>query len=83
MMIVLDVWVPYIGRTYDFSLDEDTPVGLLIEEIVSAIFMKERWQEIPKTNSLELYDMEKRRKLARSNSLREADIGGGTRLLLC
>ena len=32
-MIIVDVIVPSIGRKYNFSLDEETSVALLTEEI--------------------------------------------------
>ena len=36
-MIIVDVIVPSIGRKYNFSLDEETSVALLTEEIAEAI----------------------------------------------
>ena len=40
-MIIVDVIVPSIGRKYNFSLDEETSVALLTEEIAEAICQKE------------------------------------------
>ena len=30
-MILVDVQIPALDRTYDFELDEETPVGELVE----------------------------------------------------
>ncbi len=40
-MITIDVYVPIIGKTYDFSLDENTRVETVTEEIVELIIQKE------------------------------------------
>ena len=40
-MIMADVYVPSIGRQYDFSLDEQATIGLLIPEIAEVICQKE------------------------------------------
>lgn len=33
-MILVDIYVPSIGNTYDFQLDEEVPVYNVIEESV-------------------------------------------------
>lgn len=40
-MITIDIYVPIIGKTYDFSLDENTRVETVTEEIVELIIQKE------------------------------------------
>ena len=40
-MILVDIYVPSIGNTYDFQLDEEVPVGNVIEEISEMIGQKE------------------------------------------
>lgn len=41
-MIVVQVNVPRFDTSYNFKLDEDTPIGLLLEDMVSVICQKER-----------------------------------------
>ena len=36
-MIAIDVRVPYLGQTYDFSLDEAAPIASLLDEIVNMV----------------------------------------------
>ena len=47
-MIMADVYVPSIGRQYDFSLDEQAVIAQLIPEIAEVICQKENctWAEI-------------------------------------
>ena len=40
-MIMADVYVPSIGRQYDFSLDEQAQISQLIPEIAEVICQKE------------------------------------------
>ena len=40
-MIMADVYVPSIGRQYDFSLDEQAQISHLIQEIAEVICQKE------------------------------------------
>lgn len=41
-MVLVDIYVPGINRTYDFSLNEDTKIALLLEEISGMICQKEQ-----------------------------------------
>lgn len=40
-MILVDVYVPSLDRTYNFNLDEDSKISVLIEEISELICKKE------------------------------------------
>lgn len=40
-MIIVDVYVPSLDRTYNFNLDEDAKINVLIEEISELICKKE------------------------------------------
>ena len=40
-MILVDIKVPGVEQTYDFSLDENAPIALVMEEIVEMIGQKE------------------------------------------
>lgn len=40
-MILVDVYVPSLNRVYDFNLDEDSAISVLISEISELICKKE------------------------------------------
>lgn len=40
-MIIVDVYIPSLDRTYNFNLDEDAKIRVLIEEISELICKKE------------------------------------------
>ncbi len=41
-MIMVDIYIVSIDKTYDFNLDEDTPIDILTEEIGEMVSQKER-----------------------------------------
>lgn len=82
-MIAVDVYVPYLGSTYDFSLDERAPISFLIDEIVAMICLKERWPTPAATNDLTLFSPAQMRALTYTSSLCQEKINAGQRLILC
>lgn len=42
-MIVVDVYVPVLNKTYDFGIEPETPVASAIEEIVEMISQREQY----------------------------------------
>ena len=42
-MILIDVHVPVLDQAYDFELDEDLEVGMLMEEILDLLSNKEQY----------------------------------------
>ena len=41
-MIMVDIRILSIDRVYDFNLDEDTIIGILIEEVTEMVLQKEK-----------------------------------------
>lgn len=41
-MILVDIYVPAVNQTYDFSLDENASISMLLEEISGMICQKEQ-----------------------------------------
>ena len=41
-MILVDIYVPGANQTYDFNLDENAKIELLLEEIAGMICQKEQ-----------------------------------------
>lgn len=82
-MIAVDVYVPYLGFTYDFSLDERVNISSLIDEIAVMICLKEQWPIPEVTTELTLFSSEQMRVLHRTSSLYQERISTGQRLILC
>lgn len=54
-MITVEILIPAMDISCDFSLDEDAQISALIEEAAALVCLRERWP-IPKhTEHLELY----------------------------
>lgn len=82
-MIAVDVYVPYLDQTYDFSLDETAPIASLIDELATMICSKERWPIPVSTNELCLFAPKQSRELLRTSTLSHENIDAGQRLILC
>lgn len=82
-MIVVDVTVPAIEKTYDFSLDEnDISVKICIEEIAEMICQREGLTSNDSIENMVLLDKEGRRVLDKRLSLKENGIRSGSSLIL-
>ncbi|MDO5131593.1 MAG: EsaB/YukD family protein [Eubacteriales bacterium] len=81
-MIMADVYVPSIGRQYDFSLDEQATIAHLIPEIAEVICQKENCTLGGDQEELMLCLMDRRLILDRKKSLSSYRIGNGSSLLL-
>lgn len=80
-MILIDIFVPVINRTYDFLLDADKPVKRIMLEINSQIAEAEA-TELYGEDEFWLCDIGKGIILNRECSLAEQGIAEGTKLLL-
>lgn len=81
-MIIADVFVPSIGRKYNFSLDEQALLKYLIPEIAEVICQKENCYLDGKADELVLCMMDSRQILDRSKSLSNYSVMNGCNLLL-
>lgn len=82
-MIAVDVHVPYLGQTYDFSLDETAPIASLIDELANKICLKERFPIPASTGGLGLFAPRQARALPPTSTLAREKIDAGQRLILC
>ncbi|MBQ2904649.1 MAG: EsaB/YukD family protein [Clostridia bacterium] len=80
-MITVDISVPVIGKTYDFSIDENTSVETITEEIVDLIIQKEAYsfQDI---SQMHLFFANKKTLLNPAKSLYSNGVDNGDRLIL-
>lgn len=81
-MILVDVTVPSVEKTYDFNLDENAQIALVIEEIAGMICQKEHCEIIGNKEELLLCRYEEQVVLDRASTLRESGLENGGRLLL-
>lgn len=81
-MILVDIYVPAVGNTYDFQLDEDEKINTIVEEIGELIGQKERCQIVGDINRLMLCSKENRKILSKNLTLAESGIQNGHSLIL-
>lgn len=81
-MIMADVFVPSIGRQYDFSLDEQAQIAQLIPEIAEVICQKENCTLGGNPDELLLCLMDRKEILSGDKCLSSYGVGNGCSLLL-
>lgn len=82
-MILVDVMVPCLDKTYDFWLDENTEIRLVIEELTEVIGQKEKAPLAGNRRDLQLCDKGEKRVLLKNGTLYSEGIKmGGTLILL-
>lgn len=81
-MILVDIYVPSTGNTYDFQLDEEVPVGNVIEEISEMIGQKEHSRIAGDMTKLMLCAGKSKQILHKEYTLAECHIVTGDSLIL-
>ena len=81
-MILVDVTVPSVEKTYDFSLDENAQIALVMEEIVEMISQKEHCSIIGNKEDLLLCKYDAQIVLDKQATLKDCGIVTGNKLLL-
>lgn len=80
-MINIDIAVPIINKVYDFSIDENTAVETITEDIVDLIIQKEAYTSVNTVDML-LFFEKNQVVLDPGKSLRINGVSNGDRLLL-
>lgn len=80
-MITVDISVPVIGKVYDFSIDENTNVETITDEIVDLIIQKEAYS-FQDASQMHLFFADKRLLLNPNKSLKANGVDNGDRLIL-
>ena len=80
-MITVDILVPIIGKTYDFSLDENTRTEIIAEEIVDLIIQKEAYSFRDATQ-MNLFFADKKTVLNSQKTLKSNGVDNGDKLIL-
>lgn len=81
-MILVDIYVPALGNVYDFQLDEDEKVNIIVEEIGELIGQKEHCQIVGDISELMLCSRDNRIILSPNSTLSELGIHNGNSLIL-
>ncbi len=81
-MVVVEIFVPSIGKTYDFKLNEDIALPIIIDEITSVICQKEQCNTNGKKNNYILVKKDKEQILEANMSLFENGVSTGDILML-
>ena len=81
-MIVVDIFVPALDKTYNFNLNEKVKINAVITEITDMIEQKEKMSFMGDQSKLRLYNKANGKKLPMENSLSECYIKSGKYLIL-
>ena len=81
-MILVDIYVPSVDRTFDFELNEDTLLDELIRKIQDILSYFLHMEKRETEGSFLLCSYEKQRILDENQTLRQNGITNGAHLLL-
>lgn len=81
-MILVDIKVPIMGKSYDFKIDEQIPLGIVMEEVGESICQKEQCQAGGSLKELMLWDEERKTELPVDKTGYECGLKTGSQLLL-
>ena len=81
-MVLVDIYVPSVDKTYDFQLNEGIEIRTVLEEISEMIGQKEHSRIVGSTDELYLCHYKTKRVLDKRISLKEAGVVTGDKLLL-
>ena len=81
-MIMTDVYVPALDRTYNFSLNEDIAIKTVVTELIDMIERKEQSKFVGSRESLQLFDKQNETVLPVDNTLIDLHIMNGAQLIL-
>lgn len=81
-MIIVDVFVPVVNKEYDFSINEKSPISLVIEEISEMVAQKEGFLTVKHPENFILCNAETKGIMDAKMTLESYSIGNGGRLIL-
>lgn len=80
-MILVDIYIPSVDKTYDFQLNENVKIRTVIEEIAEMVGQKERTTVAGNRDNLMLCDTKSQQELDKERTLREYSVTTGQSLL--
>ena len=81
-MILVDIYVPSLDKTYDFQVDETIQTEKIIMEIAEMIGNDVKTEKKPEIEKMFLCSMDQERILQKNLSLKSCEIKNGSRLML-
>ena len=81
-MIMVEIYVPLLQKTYDFSLDETVEIKMLLEEIAEIVCQKERWPRLENAAKLILCNRDTRQIYPPDSTLAGTATASGSRLIM-
>lgn len=81
-MILVDVYVPALNRTFDFKLDENAEIRSVKEDMVKILCDEIGEDGEGRGAGFALCSYEQGRVLKDGSTLRECGVGNGSRLLI-
>ena len=81
-MVSVEVNFPVIKKTYEFSLDEDVLISILIGEMTELIAQTKQTLLVDDTEQFTLCDLDRELILAQNGTLGAYNIKNGARLML-
>lgn len=81
-MILIDVYVPALDKVYDFSVDENSQISVLIEELVEMICQYEQYELIENPERIMLACLSTRLRLPSSETLAACGVKHGDKLIM-
>lgn len=81
-MIIVEIYVPYLDKKYEFKLNEDVAVSDVIDDICSVISEKEQISVAKGKDKMMLFNTDRGSVLSCEKSLYESNISNGDKLIL-
>lgn len=81
-MIIVDIFVPALDKVYDFSVDENSPAGLIVDEITEMLCQGEQYESMTGSDRMLLFSAEHKIAVRPDRTLSENGIKTGSRLIL-
>lgn len=81
-VILVDITIPALDNTFDFMLDENTPVDKIIMEVIEMISKQTHSGKVSDTEEFMLCDYKRGQRLESHQTLYQAGIEDGSSLLL-
>lgn len=81
-MIITEIFVPSFEKKYEFKLNENVPVAMVIDELVSIISQYERCEFLGEGQTFVLLSSDKAQILSNVLTLFENDVKTGENLIL-
>lgn len=81
-MILVDIYIPSLGETYDFRLDETARVTNIVREVSEMLCIKNKSVLNKSADELMLCSMDSEKILPGDSTLWENNIKNGSKLLM-